>query len=744
MRILVFIGALICFYVSRAQTLCPILPKPVTYIDGGVNRTSVVCDTLHFNSQNLPISISAVLPEIAKLYLFNPSLIEISPNEGFIKFQQLTGAYPESYTINVNTDQIRITYTSEASCFNALQSLFQLITIGIEDQLLSLPVCFVKDYPSFRWRGLHLDVSRHFFNVEEVKQYLDLMSMYKFNVFHWHLTDDQGWRIEIKRYPKLTDIGAWRDSTIENHYSTFPRTWNTTRYGGYYTQEQIKEIVAYAAARQITVVPEIEMPGHARAALAAYPEYSCTGVQQSVPGVWGVFDDVFCTKDSTLLFLQNILDEVMQLFPSQYIHVGGDEVPKTRWKQCPKCQSTIKSLALADEHELQSYFIGQMDQYLQAHNRKLIGWDEILEGGLTSGAAVMSWRGTEGGIAAAKQGHFVVMSPGSHCYFDHYQGKSVSEPLAIGGYTPLEKVYEFNPIPEGLKDQEAQYILGGQANLWTEYIPSFEQLTYMTYPRAIALSQSLWGGTKAPFKAFEGTLKKYHIPRLTGSTLNTNVSLSFMKPSYKFKRTSDGISLGFEFKDTSESVVVSANDSHDGVWLDQNKTIDFERTSKNTSEHKLTFFSPCCADSLTVISHQGLGANITYITPPNERYNSGDLTLVDGQFGAHPWRGYQWVGFDTNTIEIKIDLNQKRKIKGLELGCLYEPSSWIHLPININITTDSGRSKSVKIASERTTIKFRNKTQILQLEITGPKSIPPGFPGEGNAPWIFMDEIIVR
>lgn len=272
MRILVFIGALICFYVSRAQTLCPILPKPVTYIDGGVNRTSVVCDTLHFNSQNLPISISAVLPEIAKLYLFNPSLIEISPNEGFIKFQQLTGAYPESYTINVNTDQIRITYTSEASCFNALQSLFQLITIGIEDQLLSLPVCFVKDYPSFRWRGLHLDVSRHFFNVEEVKQYLDLMSMYKFNVFHWHLTDDQGWRIEIKRYPKLTDIGAWRDSTIENHYSTFPRTWNTTRYGGYYTQEQIKEIVAYAAARQITVVPEIEMPGHARAALAAYPE----------------------------------------------------------------------------------------------------------------------------------------------------------------------------------------------------------------------------------------------------------------------------------------------------------------------------------------------------------------------------------------------------------------------------------------------------------------------------------------
>jgi hexosaminidase len=385
-----------------------------------------------------------------------------------------------------------------------------------------------------------------------------------------------------------------------------------------------------------------------------------------------------------------------------------------------------------------------MDQYLQAHNRKLIGWDEILEGGLTSGAAVMSWRGTEGGIAAAKQGHFVVMSPGSHCYFDHYQGKSVSEPLAIGGYTPLEKVYEFNPIPEELKDYEARFILGGQANLWTEYIPTFDQLTYMTYPRAIALSQALWGGTKAPYKAFEGALKTYHIPRLMGPILNTNVSLSFMKPSFKFNRVPNGISLGFEFKDTSESVVVSSFNSHDGVWLDHNKTIDFKRTTKNTSEYKLTFFSPCCADSLTIISHQGLGAKVTYITPPNSRYDSGDLTLVDGQFGARPWRGYQWVGFDTNTIELKVDLEERRKIKSLELGCLYEPSSWIHLPNEVKITTDSGRTKSVNIASERTVIRFKNKTQTIRLQITGPKTIPVGFPGEGSAPWIFMDEIIVR
>ena len=744
MRIIIFLGIVLPCLNLYAQALCPILPKPVTYIDGGANKSSLLCDTLQFNAHNLPQSIAEILPEIASLYIPNASLVELTPNKGFITFQQLTGGYPESYSINVNTDQIRITYTSESSCFNALQSLFQLITMEDDSDRFKIPVSFVKDYPSFRWRGLHLDVSRHFFSVAEVKQYLDLMSMYKFNVFHWHLTDDQGWRIEIKRYPKLTSIGAWRDSTIENHYSTFPRIWNTTPYGGFYTQEQIKEVVAYAEARQITVVPEIEMPGHARAALAAYPEYSCNGNKQAVPGVWGVFDDVFCTKDSTILFLQNILDEVMELFPSPYIHVGGDEVPKTRWKQCPRCQATIKTLTLADEHELQSYFIGQMDQYLQAHKRKLIGWDEILEGGLTNGAAVMSWRGTEGGIAAAKQGHFVVMSPGSHCYFDHYQGKSVSEPLAIGGYTPLEKVYEFNPIPEGLKDQEAQYILGGQANLWTEYIPSFEQLTYMTYPRAIALSQALWGGTKAPYKAFEGVLKTFHIPRLMGSILNTNVSLSFMKPSFKFNRTPDGISLGFEFKDTNESVVVSANDGHDGVWLDHNKTIAFERTTKNTAAHNLTFFSPCCADSLKIISHQGLGAQVTYITPPNSRYDSGDLTLVDGQFGARTWRGYQWVGFDTNSITIRIDLGKKTKIKGLELGFLNEPSSWIHLPEEVVILTDRNQRKTIKITDERTLITCRKKTQCLLLTVKGLEAIPPGLPGEGNTPWIFADEFIVK
>ena len=315
--------------------------------------------------------------------------------------------------------------------------------------------------------------------------------MYKMNTFHWHLTDDQGWRIEIKKYPKLTEIGAYRNGSMVGHYSD--QKFDDKRYGGFYTQDDIKEIVAYANQRHITVVPEIEMPGHAVAALAAYPEYSCTGGPFEVGKIWGVLDDVFCPKDETFTFLENILSEVIDLFPSKYIHIGGDECPKVRWKACPKCQQRMKTENLKDEHELQSYFIQRIEKFVNAKGRKIIGWDEILEGGLAPNAAVMSWRGTEGGIAAAKEKHYVVMSPGSHCYFDHYQGEPKNEPIAFGGYTPVEKVYSFNPTPKELSADEAQYILGAQANLWTEYIETPSHVEYMIFPRMLALSEVVWG-----------------------------------------------------------------------------------------------------------------------------------------------------------------------------------------------------------------------------------------------------------
>jgi hexosaminidase len=369
---------------------------------------------------------------------------------------------------------------------------------------------------------MHLDVCRHFFPVEFVKKMIDMLAVYKMNTFHWHLTDDQGWRIEIKKYPKLTEIGAWRDETMVGHYTENDQKFDGTRYGGFYTQEQIKDVVAYAGKRFITVVPEIEMPGHAVAALSAYPEFSCNGGPFKVYTKWGVSDDVYCAgKEETFKFLEDILEEVVALFPGQYIHIGGDECPKTRWKVCPTCQKRMKDEGLKNELELQSYFVKRIERFVASKGKKLIGWDEILEGGLPERATVMSWRGYEGGLEAARSGHDVVMTPGSHCYFDSYQSKDqTKEPLAIGGFLPLKKVYSFNPIPAELTPQEAKHILGAQANLWTEYITSEKQAEYMIFPRICAMAEILWSPKiKQDYRQFLTRLDG-HLKRLQKDNIN--------------------------------------------------------------------------------------------------------------------------------------------------------------------------------------------------------------------------------
>ncbi len=345
----------------------------------------------------------------------------------------------------------------------------------------TMPAVSISDYPRFEYRGMHLDVARHFFPVDFVKRYIDLLTLYKMNRFHWHLTEDQGWRIEIKKYPKLTEIGGFRSETLIGHYSNQPHQFDGQRYGGFYTQDEIRDIVAYAKSRFVTIVPEIEMPGHTTAALAAYPRYSCTGGPFTVlpGGVWPI-TDIFCAgKDETFDFLQDILTEVMELFPGQYIHIGGDEANKKEWKACDLCQERMRTEGLKDEHELQSYFIRRMEEFILSKGRRLIGWDEILEGGLAPQATVMSWRGTKGGIAAAQQGHDVIMSPTSHCYLDYYQGNRDYEPLAIGGFLPLQKVYSFEPVPTKLNPEEARHILGVQANLWTEYVATPEHAHWL-------------------------------------------------------------------------------------------------------------------------------------------------------------------------------------------------------------------------------------------------------------------------
>jgi hexosaminidase len=351
-----------------------------------------------------------------------------------------------------------------------------------------------------------LDVGRHFFPISFIKKYIDILAMYKINTFHWHLTDDQGWRIEIKKYPMLTEKGHWREETMLGHYSD--QKYDGIGYGGFYTQEQAREIVQYAAERYITVVPEIEMPGHAGGALAAYPFLGCSGGPYEVKKSWGVHKDVFCAgKDETLDFLKNVLDEVMEIFPSQFIHIGGDECPKDAWKQCSACQKRIKENGLKDEHELQSWFITRMDEYLTSKGRRLIGWDEILEGGLAPQATVMSWRGIKGGIEAAKQKHDVVMTPTDFMYIDYYQSKDKeNEPLAIGGFLPVEKVYSYEPIPVELTSDEARYILGVQTNLWTEYVATTKKAEYMLLPRLQAQAEVAW--TKKELKNYESFIKR--------------------------------------------------------------------------------------------------------------------------------------------------------------------------------------------------------------------------------------------
>lgn len=411
---------------------------------------------------------------------------------------------PAAYRMEVDANKVYIGGHGNSGVFYAIQTLIQLLPVE-KKSTLEIPAVEVMDYPRFAYRGMHLDVGRHMFPVEFIKKYIDYIALHKMNTFHWHLTEDQGWRIEIKKYPKLTSVGGYRNGTIVGRY---PGTHNNgERYGGFYTQQEIKDVVAYAAKRHITVIPEIELPGHSSAAIAAYPELSCFPQEDTkrakrspwhgdttgkhVQQTWGVFEDVFCPTEYTFKFIENVLDEVMALFPSEYIHIGGDECPKESWKRSAFCQQLMKEKGLKDEHELQSYFIQRVEKYINSKGRKIIGWDEILEGGLAPNATVMSWRGEKGGIAAAKENHQVIMTPGGWCYFDHSQKKN-EDSVTIGGYTTVQKVYSYEPIPKELEGDQAKWVLGAQGNVWTEYMTNIRKVEYQIFPRMSALSEVLW------------------------------------------------------------------------------------------------------------------------------------------------------------------------------------------------------------------------------------------------------------
>ncbi|HEY6975466.1 MAG TPA: beta-N-acetylhexosaminidase [Chitinophagaceae bacterium] len=456
-----------------------------------------------------------------------------------LNYDKLNNALPGAYKLSVDGTKVSIGGNDEQGVFYGIQTLIQLLPAQ-KSNALAIQQCNIVDSPRFAYRGLHLDCGRHFFSIDFIKQYLDFIALHKMNTFHWHLTEDQGWRIEIKKYPKLTEVGSCRNGTIIGHH---PGTGNdNTKDCGYYTQEQVKEIVKYAADRYITIIPEIEMPGHSSAAIAAYPQLSCfpnentpvaKGVKWSgdstgkqVQQSWGVYPDVFCPTDYTFKFLEDVLDEVMQLFPSKYIHIGGDECPKDYWKRSDFCQQLIKQKGLKDEHELQSYFIQTIEKYLNSKGRQIIGWDEILEGGVAPNATVMSWRGEKGGIEAAKQHHTVIMTPTTYVYFDYAQSKN-PDSLTIGGYLPLETVYKYEPLPAELSADEQKYIIGAQANVWSEYMSNPSKVEYMIFPRLTALSEVVWSPKdKRDWDDFQKRLqaqyKRYDLWRVSYNTKGIN------------------------------------------------------------------------------------------------------------------------------------------------------------------------------------------------------------------------------
>ena len=550
---------------SQAPDL-PLIPQPaqVERAAGAFTLTPRTLIVLSDPDDGMLRGVAAFAADAVREAVGRTATISAAPAAGargviaLILDSQFPDSSAEAYHLRVRPDRVTITASAPAGLFYGVQTLRQLLSPEGPAAHATLPAVDISDRPRFQYRGMHLDVGRHRFPVSFLKRYIDLLARYKFNTFHWHLTDDQGWRIEIRKYPRLTTVGAWRRETVvEKRFD--PYVGDGVPYGGFYTQDEVREIVAYAGRRHVTIIPEIEMPGHSKAALAAHPELACTPGPFEVRTAWGVDADVYCPTERTFTFLEDVLTEVMELFPSPYIHVGGDEVPKTRWQESPAAQEVVRREGLRDEHELQSWFIRRIEQFLLAHGRRLIGWDEILEGGLAPQATVMSWRGAAGGIAAAQQGHDAIMTPGSHLYFDYYQGDPAFEPLAIGGFTPLDKVYAYEPIPDTLTAEQARHIIGAQANVWTEYIATPQQVEYMALPRMLALADVVWSPRESrDWETFRrrlpsalGALDRagvnYRIPHVEGLetdrlTLTDHFTLALrtIRPDAVIRYTTDG------------------------------------------------------------------------------------------------------------------------------------------------------------------------------------------------------------
>ena len=675
----------------------------------------------------------------------------------------------EGYELNVAGEGIEVRASQFPGFLYALQSLEQLLPAAVygtepaPDAAWEVPCVKIADAPRFAYRGMHLDVARHFFSVDEVKRYIDVMAIHKLNTLHWHLTDDQGWRIEIKRYPELTAVGSIRKATVVR------KEWGTydgTPYGGFYTQDEIRDVVKYAADRGVTVIPEIDLPGHMLAALTAYPELGCTGGPYEVWGRWGVADDVLCPgREKTFEFLEGVLTEVMELFPSEYIHIGGDECPKVRWEKCPRCQAKIRQLGLKDdgehtaEHYLQSYVTDRIGKFLAQHGRRIIGWDEILEGRAPSDAVVMSWRGSEGGIAAAKLGHDVIMTPNSHFYFDYYQSLDTdAEPFGIGGYIPMEQVYSYDPAFPELTPEQQKHILGVQANLWTEYVLSDEHLEYMLLPRLAALSEVQWCLPETKdWNRFIGSFRMDKI---------------YSQLGYEFAKHIFGVTASYAV-DPEKGGVVMTLTTQGGAPI--RYTLDGSDPTASSPLYKapVTIGESCTFKAAALREgmqtpvytrkfdfNKATGRRIALNAAPTLKYTYGGASLlVDGYRGGPVYSNGAWIGFLNEPLDVTIDMQGAKPYSAVTVESLVEKGEWVFPPSSVGVyLSDDGREfteaalmsvpqetagspdgvKPFKVLFPETSARY------LRVVARTVDPIPAWHGAAGQKAHMFVDEIIVE
>lgn len=666
---------------------------------------------------------------------------------------------PEGYRLNIQEHAIDISAVDVSGVFYAFQTLLQLMPPAIESGKMGkgkswkIPCAEISDKPAFAYRGLMLDVSRHYMPLGFLKKMIDALASMKMNRLHLHLTDDQGWRMEIKKYPKLTSVGSVRRGTL---IGRFPgKGYDQIEHKGYYSQEQLKELVQYAQQRQVTIIPEIELPGHSSAAIAAYPELSCNPLgKKEVQQTWGVFNDVYCPTEYTFQFIQDVLDEVMNVFPSSYIHIGGDECPKESWKQSSFCQQLIRDKDLKDEHGLQSYFIQRIENYINSKGRKIIGWDEILEGGLAPNATVMSWRGVNGGIQAASQSHDVIMTPDGYCYLNFYQSEDPNDSIAWGGLTTLKKVYEYDPVPAELKPEQRKFIQGLQANLWSEYIKSPALAEFMLFPRLFAIAETGWSVKKPGFENFSMRVAD-QFPRLKAMGINHSSHLYALslhqqfladqrKLRFTLKGTPDGKNIFYQIKGQpiksySEPLTVGGAGSIKVMSM-----LNGRQTDAISFKYNINPAS-------------GKAYSLQYkADPPYQK--AGDLAWANGILGSETrYTDDEWLGFNGKDFEGVIRLDEKTNISGVSARFFNATGSWVHLPGKIEVYVSEDGLNYKLISSKKidpssasfpvhtTQLMFPTlQTTFIKIVARNHGIIEKGSPGEGFPAWLFVDEVILH